>query len=64
MTALKPKRRADGKLVTLENCGADECRWPYGEVSPRMVLCGRPIVPHKAYCADHLLARLRFKAKP
>lgn len=59
---LPPQQRADREFVTIANCSARECRWPYGEPSPHMTLCGRPVADGKPYCADHQ-ARVSAKAQ-
>lgn len=56
----QPLPRPDGQLVTVRNCRANECRWPYGDEHADMVLCGRPIAK-RSYCADHVRMA---KAKP
>lgn len=52
MIELKPIKRADGSAVTIRNCAAHECRWPYGLPDPDMMLCGRQI-EKGPYCAVH-----------
>lgn len=50
---LRPQRRKTGEYVTILNNSGTECRWPYSDPGPEMVLCGRAIVRGKPYCAAH-----------
>lgn len=49
-SVLLPQPRGNGDLVTMRNCGAQECRWPYGPPGADMPMCGRSGAP---YCAAH-----------
>lgn len=47
-------RTIDGQPVTLENCGANDCRWPYGDPwMPEFHLCGQPREEGSSYCPHH-----------
>lgn len=48
-----PKQRDDGTAVTLLNARRSECRWPVGDVSGEMPLCGCETEPGESWCAFH-----------
>lgn len=51
--SLMPHARPDGEAVTIANVRNKECRWPYGDESADMVMCGRTVDAGSPYCVRH-----------
>lgn len=51
---LPPALDESGNPFTIETVGTIHCRWPMGEPSESMPVCGHRPEPGKPYCAHHL----------
>ena len=48
--------------ITIANIGPDQCRWPLGEPSRDMPMCGAPCEHLRPYCSEH--SRIAFVPAP
>ena len=51
----KPRKRQSKKTHPTVDLSAHTCRWPIGDPrDPDFHFCGKPCVPGKPYCAEHV----------